>query len=145
MKYDGSDPLHRAQAIAKVHDWAARQTGIIEITTRKPLRSLSQNAYLHVCLGLFADEYGETIDYVKEMIFKAHVNRPLFVREKQDPILGNVVYLRSSAELTTEEMTRAIERFRDFASSSLGLYIPAASEHRLLEQAQIIISRNPRL
>lgn len=145
MKYDGSNPLHRAQAIDKVRRWAERGMGVIEITERKPLRSLSQNAYLHVCLGLFADEYGETIEFVKQQFFKILVNPELFIRTKNDAICGQVTYLRSSSELTTAEMTEAIERFRDYASQTIGLYIPEPNEYRLIEQAQIIISHNRRL
>jgi hypothetical protein len=99
---------------------------IIELTEKKQKRSISQNSYLHVALGYFASQVGETLDYVKRFYYKLNCNRDLFVMEKSDSFLGVVKYLRSSADLTTEEMSLSIDRFRNWAST-VGIYIPEAS------------------
>lgn len=53
-----------------------------------------------------------------------------------------VTYLRSSAELTTGEMTLSIDRFRNWSASVAGIYLPAANEQQALIYAQQEIERN---
>lgn len=142
MKYDMSNASHREQIQNRLASILAKGKGIVELTEVKPKRTIKQNNYLFLILGLFACEYGESIDYVKEYYFKLAANKTLFLREKEDKILGKRRFLRSSSELTTEEMTLAIERFRDWSSIYAGIYLPSPEEHRLLELADIEISQN---
>lgn len=142
MKYDMSNALHREQLQKRLDKFLKDKQGIVEFTEVKPKRTIKQNNYLHLILGFFACEYGESIDYVKEYYFKYAANKELFLRIKEDKLLGNRGYLRSSSELTTEEMTLAIERFRDWSSINAGIYLPSSDEHRLLELADIEVSRN---
>lgn len=142
MKYDVSNPLHREQARERLEALLGKEHGIIELSEVKPQRSIKQNKYLHLLLGFFASEYGETIDYVKEQYFKLAANRSIFVRERDDKLAGRVSYLRSTRDLDKGEMQMAIERFRYWSSINAGIYLPSADEHRLLELAEIEISRN---
>lgn len=131
MLYDLSNPLSRENFKLRCNQLYSRQT-IVELTEKKT-RSLNQNAYLHVILAYFGQQYGESMEYVKTNFFKRAWNPDLFVRKKMDPILGEIWYLRSSADLTKEEMTTAIERFRNHASADAGIYIPSADEENLVE------------
>ena len=107
----------------------------VELTEKKPLRSIKQNRYLHLILGLFALEYGETLDYVKSEFFKLTANPEIFVYERVNQKTGEVrSALRSSADLDTREMTIAIERFRNWSSQTAGIYLPAPNEDKFLEQ-----------
>lgn len=142
MKYDVSNPLHREQARKRLEALLSKEHGIIELSEVKPQRSIKQNKYLHLLLGFFASEYGETIEYVKEQYFKLAANRSIFVRERDDKLAGRVSYLRSTRDLDKGEMQMAIERFRNWSSINAGIYLPSADEHRLLELAEIEISRN---
>lgn len=142
MKYDVSNPLHREQARERLEALLGKGHGIIELSEVKPQRNIKQNKYLHLLLGFFASEYGETIDYVKEQYFKLAANRSIFVRERDDKLAGRVSYLRSTRDLDKGEMQIAIERFRNWSSINAGIYLPSADEHRLLELAEIEISRN---
>ena len=142
MKYDVSNPLHREQAMERLEALLGKEHGIIELSEVKPQRSIKQNKYLHLLLGFFASEYGETIDYVKEQYFELAANRSIFVRERDDKLAGRVSYLRSTRDLDKGEMQIAIERFRNWSSINAGIYLPSADEHRLLELAEIEISRN---
>lgn len=142
MKYDISNSLHREQARKRLEALLGKGHGIIELSEVKPQRSIKQNKYLHLLLGFFASEYGETIDYVKEQYFKLAANRSIFVRERDDKLAGRVSYLRSTRDLDKGEMQIAIERFRNWSSINAGIYLPSADEHRLLELAEIEISRN---
>lgn len=63
------------------------------------------------------------------------------MREKDDKILGKVEYLRSSADLSKEEMTLSIDRLRDWSSQTAGVYLPMANEQEFLASIEYEMSR----
>lgn len=141
MRYTLSFPFHVRLARERL-EHLIRRGATIELTEKRP-RSLQQNAYLHVCLSWFGLQVGESTDEVKRRYYKLHCSPDIFVREKDDPVLHvPVKYLRSSADLSSEEMAITIERFRNFASQEAGIYIPSADEHAFIMQMQVEISRN---
>ena len=85
---------------------------------------------------------GNTLEYVKRTYFKAFCNADIFVIEKADKWAGNVKELRSTADLTTAELTTAIERFRNWSSAEPGIYLPAPNEEEFLRQIEIEIQRH---
>jgi len=102
----------------------------IELTEKKAMRSVKQNSYLHAILTIFAVEYGEQIEYVKQTIFKATVNADLFIYERTNKITGEIrEALLSSKDISKDEMIIAIEKFRKFASEN-GIYIMDAEEFK---------------
>jgi hypothetical protein len=114
-----------------------------ELTEKKPVRSVSQNAYLHLIIGWFAIEYGETIDYVKRMIFKKLVNPKIFIFERENTKTKEKrKELRSSSDLDSAEMTTAIDRFRDYSSKEFGVYLPEAGEMDFLNEIKTQIENN---
>ena len=54
---------------------------MVELAEKKPKRTIPQNAYLHLILGWFAIETGNTLDFVKQKYVKQHVNPDIFVIE----------------------------------------------------------------
>lgn len=142
MKYNLSNPLHRRQLAERTEFLLKKAQGFCELTEIKPKRTLRQNAYLHAILAYFATQYGENTDYVKQYIFKRFANPDLFIRDKQDPLIGNVKILRSTRDLTTEELTIAIDRFRTWASKEAGIYLPSAEEQQYLAYMETEIDRN---
>ena len=74
--------------------------------------------------------------------YKRTCNRDLFERKKVNKKGKEITYLRSSAELTTGEMTLSIDRFRNFASSEAGIYLPSSSERDFLIHIQQTIENN---
>jgi len=96
---------------------------IVELT-EKTRRSLRQNNYLFLILNVLAMEYGENVEYVKQNIFKRHVNPDIFLTKKQDKILGEVEVLRSSADISKDEMRTAIDRLKIFCAKELGVRLP---------------------
>ena len=116
---------------------------VVELT-EKTGRSLKQNSYLFLILNIFAMEYGESVEFVKERFFKELCNPDLFVRTKNDKFLGEITYLRSSADLTKEEMVTAIDRFKVWASKEAGIFIPDAisNEERIELLRQIDRNKN---
>ena len=78
----------------------------------------------------------EKFEEVKQDIFKRKLNKDIFEVERVNKRGQKVVRLRSSRDLDTEEMTRAIERFRNWSSAVAGLYIPSPNETDALFAAQ---------
>ena len=140
MLYDLSNPLQNESFKVKA-EALSKKGSIVELTEKKPQRTPNQNRYLHCILAYFGLEVGEDAEYVKKNYFKILCNKDIFIREIEDKYLGKIKVLRSSADLDTDEMTRAIERFRNWAASE-GVYIPSSEEHRLVQLMEIEVSRN---
>lgn len=141
MIYNLSSPLDKANFLIRAKKLA--ESGVIvDLTEKKPRRSLPQNKYLHVILAYFGTQTGNTLEWVKQQYYKKLVNPDLFIREKEDKYLGKIKVLRSSAELDTAEMSLSIERFRNWAAQEVGIYIPSADEAILIQQMEIEIERN---
>lgn len=141
MVYDTSNPLDKANFLLRAKKLADKGA-IIELTEKKPRRTLSQNSYLHVTIAYFASQYGCTTEWAKQRYFKQLVNPELFVREKDDEFLGRVKYLRSSADLDVSEMSLAIDRWRNWCSMEASIYIPSADEAILIQQMEAEVNRN---
>ncbi len=114
----------------------------VELRKINQNRSIPQNSYLHLLLGLFALEYGDTIEYVKEEIFKKQVNKEIFRGEFPNRKTGEIrIGWRSTVALDTGEMTLAIDRFRDWSVKEAGIYLPTANERDFLKEAEIQMER----
>lgn len=141
MIYDTSNPLDNANFLLRAKKLA--EIGkIVELTEKKPRRSLPQNKYLHVILAYFGTQTGNTLEWVKQQYYKKLVNPDLFIREKEDKYLGKIKVLRSSADLDTSEFSLSIERFRNWAAQEASIYIPSSDEAILIQQMEIEIERN---
>ena len=114
---------------------------LVNLTDRSS-RSTAQNSYMHVCVGIVAMETGYPMDYVKDEWFKKLVNPAIFRDgEVRDPFTGQTVARwRSSASLSKEEMTVAIDRWRSWAAQH-GWYIPSPEEKAMIQQAAAEIDR----
>lgn len=141
MLYNLSNPLDAQNARTRL-EMLIKRGANAELTEKKPKRSLSQNSYLHLLLGYFASQTGNTLDWVKQQYYKRTCNPDIFVAEKYDTTLKrSVKYVRSSADLTTDEMSLSIERFRNWASSEAGIYLPDAMSQAELAALQVEVER----
>ena len=141
MIYNLSSPLDKANFLLRAKKLADSGV-IVDLTEKKPRRSLPQNKYLHVVLAYFGTQTGNTLEWVKQQYYKKLVNPDLFIREKEDKYLGKIKVLRSSADLDTAEMSLSTERFRNWAAQEAGIYIPSADEAILIQQMEMEIERN---
>lgn len=114
---------------------------IVELTEKKQKRTLNQNAYLHLLLGYFASQTGNTLEWVKQQYYKKLCNPDLFIGEREDLFLGRVKYVRSSADLRTDEMNLSIERFRNWSSAEAGIYLPEATSEAEIAALQVEVER----
>lgn len=142
MLYDLKNPLDRERFKRRCNALFKKQ-GIVELS-EKVKRSSQSNRYLHLIVGYLAMETGNTLDYAKEIFYKRAANSEIFVREKDDELMGKVEYLRSSADLTQEEFSLSIDRFRDWSSQTAGIYLPSPNEEQFLESIEYEMSRQQR-
>lgn len=139
MKYDLSNELQRGQFNVRAASFL-KKGSVVELKECK-VRSLRQNSFLHVALGYFAAQTGNTLEYVKQYYYKRLVNPDIFRRERDDKYLGHIEVWRSSASLTQEEMSLSIDRFRNWSASEAGIYIPSPDDARLVQLMEIEIEK----
>ena len=119
MNYDTANPvqLKSAQARFKALCDAGK---CIALSERRKARSVRANAYMHVCITLFAIEYGYNIEEAK-----VHLKRNCeWMRYEK----GGEVFLRRTRDMDSAEMAAFIEWIRNYAGVQ-GLYIPDADEY----------------
>ncbi|MES5168029.1 hypothetical protein ABVC73_05800 [Prevotella melaninogenica] len=141
MIYNTSNPLDKANFQLRAKKLAEKGV-IVDLTEKKPRRSLPQNKYLHVILAYFGAQTGNTLEWVKQQYYKKLVNPDLFIREKEDKYLGRIKVLRSSADLDTSEFSLSVEKFRNWAAQEAGIYLPSADEYIIIQQMEIEIERS---
>ena len=106
-------------------------------------RSLKQNAYLHLLLSAFGLQYVYSLDEVKTHFYKLVVNKDIFLREGIDKFTGECYkYLRSSADLTKDEMRKSISDFKSWAKEEAGFDFPDSDEYIALLHIQHDIQKN---
>jgi len=129
MLLDLNNPFERNKAETMLKTMIDKKAKI-ELTEKKDNRTIKQNSYLHAVLTIFAIEYGDKLEYVKQVMFKQLINPEIFKTEYINKKTGEVREdWKSTKDLTTEELSKAIERFRNFASEQ-GIYIMSADEFK---------------
>ena len=141
MLFNFSSPLDIRNARFRLENLIKRKA-VVAISEKKPKRTLNQNRYLYLILAYFASQTGDTLEYVKRTYYKTAVNPHLFIVSKHDDILHqDVKTLRSSADLTTEELSESIERFKNWSASRAQIVLPDAENERELIAAQLEVER----
>ncbi|WP_448607611.1 hypothetical protein [Paenimyroides ceti] len=110
-----------------------------ELKEIKPIRTLRQNRYLHLILSWFGMETGYTLQEVKQIIFKQVVNYNLFYDGEYGEL--KVQRWRSTADLKTDELTTAIDNFRNYSSTEAGIYLPEPSDLAFLNEIDLQIKQ----
>jgi hypothetical protein len=128
MKYNLADQSQSGLALNYLLELIKKQV-IVDIKKISPKRSLQQNKYLHVLLGAFGQKFGYTLDEAKT-VYKRDINPELYVYQK-----NNSMFLKSSTELSKEEMAKSIDRFRE-KSAELGYPLPPATDKEWLMQIE---------
>lgn len=140
MIYKTTNIHHQQRAIERFK-FLIDKKATIELTEKKPTRSIKQNSYMHLILGWFGFELGYTLEEVKQDIFKKIVN-PVIFYEGEFGDLVPIQRWRSTRTLDTREMTIAIENFRDYASREAGIYLPSPDEEEYLSEINIELKNN---
>ena len=132
MLYNLSSAIDRSRAERRFIQLCKEQV-VIELR-KKAKRSLNQNSYLHLILGWFGMELGYTLSEVKQ-IYKEQ-NSLIYFYEK-----NGKMFIRSSADLDTGEMTMSIEKFRNYSSMEAGVYLPEPREKEFLQEIEVEMSK----
>ncbi len=139
MLYNLKDQDH-AQKFSERVLKLLKEECVVELK-KKSQRTPKQNKYLHLLIQWFAMETGYTTAYVKRFFFKITANPDIFIVDIEGP-LGKGKDIRSSADLSTGEMTEAIERFRNWSAATAGVHLPAPEDKAFLEHIEIEASRH---
>lgn len=134
MRYDLKDSTEAAEAIAFLMELVKKEKKA-EVRVIRPRRSLSQNNYLYLLLSAFGAHFGYTVEEAKT-IYKRDVNPSIFIYDK-----NGTKFLRSSADLDSAEMTKSIDRLREF-SAEQGYPLPTADNEAALRSLEREIERN---
>lgn len=126
MIYDGANPIDAKRSRCRI-EHLVRSGVKFEIIEKKPIRSCSQNRYLHLLISMFAIEYGISADEAKIDFYKRRYNADTFIINGK-----NGKKLRSASTLTAQELTTTIDRFKTLASVELGIYLPDATDYEYL-------------
>lgn len=138
MQYNLATELDQERFVNRAN--ALLQKGVVIDLTEKTFRSPNQNRYLHLLIGIIAMDVGVTLEYAKREYFKKLVNKDLFVIKKSDRFAGEIEDLRSSADLTIEEMSMAIDRFKRWGAEN-GFYMPSPEDADRLRDIEIEMGR----
>ena len=138
MLYDLSSDFQRKAFQARV-DNLMEKNAVVEMT-EKAFRSPNQNRYLHLLIGVVAIETGNTLEDAKKWYFKETCNSDLFHVQHRDKMGNCIDHIRSTAELTKEEMSTAIDRFKRWGAEN-GIYMPNPDDASLLKAIEIEMGR----
>lgn len=124
------------EAVEYLNKLIAKQA-IVEIIEKHKRRTTNQNSYLHLLLSYCAQEFGENIDWFKLNIFKILINRDIFVTDyKGSKIDISIKQIKSSRDVTTKEMSIAVNRLILFAGKEMSLQLPEANEFDKIRQLE---------
>ena len=138
MVYDLSSDFQRKSFLAKM-DNLMEKGAVVELT-EKAFRSPNQNRYLHLLIGAVPSETGNPPEDAKTHYFKTVVKPDLFQVYVKDNMGNTIDRLRSTAELTKEEMSMAIDRFKRWGAEN-GIYMPNPDDASLLKAIEIEMGR----
>lgn len=133
MKYNTAIEREKTDAKNYFEKLVASES-LVEIKKISRTRSLRQNNYLHLLLGAFGDHFGYTIEESK-YIYK-EINKTIYFYKKKGR-----VFVRSSADLSVDEMKQSIDRFRD-VSAEQGCDLPLATDQDWLRSIENSIEQN---
>lgn len=92
----------------------------IELKKITSKRSLNLNAFLHVCISIFAIELGYTLEEAKTLL-KRSCDFMIYEKNGQK-------FLRKTSKMDNKECSEFVSWIRNYASKQ-GIYIPDASEY----------------
>ena len=139
MKYDGKNPLHAQQARTRLEK-LIREGKMFELTEKKPQRTISQNSYLWLTINYWATQTGYSKEYA-ESIYK-DVNSDIYYTEIE--VAGRIIkYVRHTYELSTDEMSKSIDKWRNWAAmnDAYPVYIPSPEDSALVALMELEVER----
>jgi hypothetical protein len=119
MKYDLSQEMDIVAFKTRL-EYLLNKRLKVELKQIRQSRSIKHNAYLHVCITLFAIEFGYTLVESKTLLKR---ECSFMIYEK-----SSNVFLKQTSKMNSKELTDFIDWIRIYASRQ-GLYIPTSKEY----------------
>lgn len=119
MKYDLSIPYDKNKAAVRLAE-LSQKSAKIEIKKIIKKRTISQNAYLHVIITLYAIHFGLTINEAKTDLKRA-CHFMVYQKEGKQ-------YLKETRHFDTRELTEFIDWIRNY-SAQHNCYLPTSEEY----------------
>lgn len=142
MWYNPENELDIKKATERFKYYISHNT-VFELTAKRVPKTYPQLKYLHLLLKWFALEYGETMEFIKLEYFKKLVNPDLFEYEYVNRKTGEIrKEFKSTASLTKDELSIAIDRFRNYSSKEAGIYLPQPSDLSLIRAIEIQVENH---
>lgn len=120
MKYTvkiNNGQITDTEYIKQLAKWNGKEVRI-DIKLHKPTRSNNQNEYYwKIVIGLISEQTGYTPDEVHEILKQEFIGKPLNVGEK-------TYNIATTTNQTTVEFEQYLSKIRQWASITLGVYIP---------------------
>lgn len=138
MQYDLSSDFQRKAFNARCENLLEKGS-VVELT-EKAFRTPNQNRYLHLLIGVVAMETGNSLEDAKRWYFKETCNPEMFHVQHFDKMGNCIDHIRSTSELTKEEMSMAIDRFKRWGYEN-GIYMPNPDDASLLKEIEIEMGR----
>ena len=138
-KYDLKKPMRRAQFERYVKQ-LLDSDAFVELKKITD-RSLSQNSYLHLILSYYGVEFGYSLNYVKQVIFKELVNPSIFIVDKMSKDGELYKDILSSAVVSMADLALSIDRFKNHSAKG-GLRLPEPSDLMYLREIMEAVELN---
>ncbi len=132
MIYDLSKQIDAERAKKRFNALLEEQT--VVTLTKKVKRSLRQNGYLHLILGWFAMETGYTLSEAKDIYKRCSKDIFFYKKNEHD-------FIRSTADLSSSDMTVSIAYFRVYSDRIAEIYLPEPNEEKFLQEIEIEMQR----
>lgn len=142
MLYNPENELDIKRAKERIN-YFIEHNKVFELTARRVPKTYPQLKYLHLILKWFALEYGETMEYIKLEYFKKLVTPELFEYEYVNRKTGEIrKEYKSTASLSKEELSMAIDRFRNYSAKQAGIYLPEPNDLALIREIEIQVENH---
>ena len=126
MNFDLTNKEDRRRFVRRANSLLKNQRTNISLVDESN-RTTNQNRYLHILCRILAVETGTTESYAKQVYFKELANEDIFVQTTKDPLSNKLIkIIRSSRDITLNEMRRAISNFIRWAAEQ-GYALPEAN------------------
>lgn len=133
--YNSKYPIQMQNALEYIDGLKEREE-IFEIKPIKKRMALKFRGYTHILYRYFAACYGETEDYVKEVIFKQWVNPETFKSTHINRKTGEVrERWKSTEEVGTAVMVQCVEKFKNWSIREVGILLPEAENKDAINSA----------
>lgn len=127
MKFNLDNVTEAEEAFSYLTDLVGKHA-IAEVKKISPTRTLNQNSYLHLIIGAFGNHFGYTAEEAK-LVYK-YLNADIYRYKRK-----SLTFWRSSADLSKDEMTTTIDKFRQ-ASAKQGYELPLALDQEWLRRLE---------